>query len=247
MRLNRYLAQCGLGSRRAVENLIVQGRVRVNGVTARDLSTQVEAGRDRVEADGAKALPPSGLEYLMLNKPEGYDVTRRDPHARRTVFDLLPPDLSGAVQPVGRLDRDTMGLIILTSDGDLSHRLAHPRREIEKEYEILGTTPPTRQQLEMLTRGVELEDGPARALRAEALDVGRSGPHQGIKLVTHVGRKRIVRRMAKAIDYELTGLRRVRIGPLALGNLALGKSRPLTPEEVAALKIAAGIPVAEIE
>jgi 23S rRNA pseudouridine2605 synthase len=246
MRLNRYLALSGLGSRRSVEELILQGRVKVNGAVTRDLATQVDEENDRVEVDEELARAHPEKTYLALNKPEGYDVTRRDPHAKRTVFDLLSPKLDPSVQAVGRLDRPTTGLLLLTNDGELSFRLSHPRYKVEKEYEVFGPKPPERGQIERLIKGVQLEDGFARAARAELIQ-GGGGPRAkfrfrpGLRIVTHLGRNRIVRRMCEAVAFEISSLNRTRIGPVKLAGLAVGKSRLLGKDEVRELRKAVGL------
>lgn len=246
MRLNRYLALCGLGSRRSVEQFILQGRVRVNGKVTRDLSTQIEQGSDIVEVDEEPARPSEENWTVMLNKPEGYDVTRRDPHAKRTIYDLFPDRMPASVQAIGRLDRATTGLLLLTNDGELNYRLSHPRYKVEKEYETFGPDAPTHEQVKQLLAGVRLEDGRAWASRAEVIR-GGGGPKSrerfkpGLRIVTHLGRNRIVRRMCEAVGFEITSLRRTRIGEVRLGTLPSGKWRPLRKEEIRALRIAVGL------
>ncbi|MBI3736510.1 rRNA pseudouridine synthase [Candidatus Sumerlaeota bacterium] len=232
MRLNRYLAQCGAGSRRSVEDFIREGRVRLNGAVTREMGTQVDPASDRVELDGKEVRPAESPVYIMLNKPAGYDVTRRDPHSGRTIFDLLPSDLPASVQAVGRLDRDTTGLLLLTNDGELAFRLTHPRHGVEKEYLCFGPRPATRDQLDQLVSGVALDDGLARALKAENVET----PSRALRMVVSLGRKRIIRRLCKAVGFELTALHRSRVGPIALGDLQEGNSRGLTAHEIAGLR-----------
>lgn len=249
MRLNRYLAQCGVASRRHAEDLIAGGRVTLNGAPARTPALQVEPGKDRVEVDGEVVELPAGFAYYLMHKPAGFDVTRADRFAERLVYDLLPPDAPAAVQAVGRLDRETTGLLLLTNDGDLAFRLTHPRFEVEKEYLAFGEGPPTEAQIRIMLRGVELEDGPARADRVErigAREAERLGlpgmPAAGLRLVIHQGRKRIVRRLCEAAGYPLIALHRTRVGGLELGGLKMGEVRQLGAEEIAALRREAGLP-----
>ncbi|WP_045246160.1 pseudouridine synthase [Thermus filiformis] len=225
MRINRYLARAGLLSRRKAEALVREGRVRVNGQPA-DLTTQVREG-DRVEVDGKPLEPPKERVVLALHKPRGYTTTRADPHAQKTVYDLLP-EIPG-LHPVGRLDRDSEGLLLLTNDGELTFRLTHPRHGVRKVYRVWtegGTLPQA--LCRRLVEGVVLEDGPARALSC------RPAPG-GAVLVLAEGRKREVRRMLKKVGYPVRRLLRLQVGPIRLGDLPPGKWRRLSPEEVAAL------------
>ena len=252
MRLNHYLARCGVASRRGAEKLILAGDVSVNGVVTRALATQVRTGHDRVEVRGKPVTPPSRRLYLMLNKPAGFDVTRRDRHAPRTVFDLLPGDLPPSVQPVGRLDRATTGLLLLTNDGDLGFRLTHPRYQVEKEYIARGAAAASDDQIARLLSGIDLEDGFAKAAGVKRIgsknDRARGAARQkGLSIVMHQGRKRIVRRLCKAVGYPLQELHRTRVGPLELGDLATGHWRELGPEEIEKLYRAAGLPFSHDE
>jgi pseudouridine synthase len=235
-RLQRALARAGLGSRRACEDLIVAGRVEVGGRRA-TLGDRVDPARDEVRVDGSRISVDPGLRYLALHKPRGVTTTMRDPHAERDLRGFLPR--GPRVFPVGRLDRDTEGLLLLTNDGDLAHRLAHPRHAVEKEYlaEVDGT--PTPRQLGRLRRGVTLQDGPAMALEARA--VARSGGRGAVRLVLVEGRKREVRRMLDAVELPVRRLVRTRVGPVRLGGLRPGELRELSPEEVRALYRAAGL------
>lgn len=249
LRLNRFLAQCGIASRRNAERLIGQGRVRVNGTVVRTPATVVDSDADRIEVDGKVVRLPVGLLYFLLNKPAGYDVTKRDRFARHVVYELLPPATPASVQAVGRLDRDTTGLLLLTNDGELAFRLTHPRFEIEKEYLAFGETRPTPAQIAHLLRGVDLEDGPARADRAEPVPAGVARglglgdlTQDGVRIVIHQGRKRIVRRLCAAVDLPLVALHRTRVGAMELGSLKPGEWRRLEPTEVAELRRSVGLP-----
>lgn len=235
-RLQRALARAGLGSRRACEALIRDGRVTVDGRAAK-LGDRVDPATDRVTVDGRRVPLDPRARYLAFHKPAGVVTTLRDRHASTDLAGFLPPGTR--VFPVGRLDRDTEGLLLLTNDGELANRLMHPRHGVEKEYlaEVEGT--PTERRLGRLVRGVELEDGPARALRARA--AGRAGGRGAVRLVMGEGRKREVRRLLAAVGLPVRRLIRVRVGPIRLGRMSAGETRELTPEEVRALYRAAGM------
>jgi 23S rRNA pseudouridine2605 synthase len=235
-RLQRALARAGFGSRRASEELISAGRVTVNGRTA-TLGDRVDAERDEVRVDGRRISVDPGLRYLAFHKPRGVTTTMSDPHAERDLRRYLPP--GPRVFAVGRLDRDTEGLLLLTNDGELAHRLAHPRHGVEKEYlaEVDGTV--TERHLARLRRGVRLEDGIARAVSARG--AGRSGDRGAIRLVLTEGRKREVRRMLDAVALPARRLVRTRMGPVRLGRLKPGEVRELTTEEVRNLYRVAGL------
>ncbi|HZP89967.1 MAG TPA: pseudouridine synthase [Actinomycetota bacterium] len=235
-RLQRALARAGFGSRRSCEQLIREGRVEVNGRVA-VLGDRIDPERDRVVVDGHLASVNPGLRYLVLHKPAGVTTTTRDRHASSDLTEYLPR--SPRLFPVGRLDRDTEGLLLLTNDGELAQRLSHPRYGVEKEYlaEVEGA--PTARQLARLRRGVELEDGIARALKVRAM--AGPGGRGAVRLVLGEGRKREVRRMLAAVGLPVRRLVRVRQGPLRLGRLAPGEVRELSPGEVQALYRAAGL------
>jgi 23S rRNA pseudouridine2605 synthase len=235
-RLQRALARAGFGSRRASEELIADGRVTVNGRTAR-LGDRVDAELDEVRVDGRRISVDPGLRYLAFHKPRGVTTTMSDPFAERDLRRYLPR--GPRVFAVGRLDRDTEGLLLLTNDGELAHRLAHPRHGVEKEYlaEVDGTV--TERHVSRLRRGVRLDDGVARAVAARG--VGRSGDRGAIRLVLTEGRKREVRRMLDAIGLPVRRLVRTRMGPIRLGRLKPGEVRDLTAEEVRGLYRAAGL------
>jgi 23S rRNA pseudouridine2605 synthase len=235
-RVQRALARAGFGSRRACEELISAGRVEVNGRVA-TLGDRVDPAGDRIRVDGRRVSVDPGLRYLALHKPRGVTTTMRDPHAERDLRRFLPR--GPRVFPVGRLDRETEGLLLLTNDGELAHRLAHPRHGVEKEYlaEVDGT--PSQRQLGRLRRGVRLDDGVARALAARA--TGRSGGRGAVRLVLAEGRKREVRRMLDVVGLPVRRLVRTRVGPVRLGKLRAGERRDLTPEEVRALYRVAGL------
>ena len=229
-RLQRTLARAGLGSRRAVEDLIRQGRVRVGGEVA-SLGRRVDPWTDHITVDDIPIPVHPDLRYLALNKPAGVTTTARDPHAERTVAMLIPP--GPRVFPVGRLDRPSEGLLLLTNDGDLAHRLQHPRFGVDREYlvEVKGIVP--KRAVSQLLKGVDLADGPARALKARP--TGRSRGRTSLAMVMREGRKREIRRMLGALGFPVLRLVRVRIGPVRLGSLPPGRTRTLTAQEVSEL------------
>ncbi|HEY5154914.1 MAG TPA: pseudouridine synthase [Acidimicrobiales bacterium] len=230
-RLQKVLARAGLGSRRVCEDLIADGRVKVDGVVA-DLGRRVDAATALVEVDGVAIGVAPGLVYYLLNKPAGVVTTADDPQGRRTVVELVPDD--PRVFPVGRLDFETEGLLILTNDGELTHRLTHPSFGVDKEYLAHVEGNPSRATLRMLREGVELDDG----ITAPA-QVTQTSPGM-VRIVIHEGRNRQVRRMCEAVGHPVQRLVRTRIGPLTDRKLKPGKWRELTTEEVRTLERAAG-------
>ena len=235
-RLQRALARAGLGSRRACEELIRAGVVTVNGRTA-TLGDRVDPSTDVVAVRGHRVNVDPERRYLALHKPAGITTTLGDRHAEADLRSLLPA--GPRVVPIGRLDRETEGLLLLTNDGQLAHRLTHPRFGVEKEYLARVDGLPSERQLARLRAGVELEDGPARAVSIRS--VGRSRTSGALRLVLTEGRKREVRRMLSAVGLPVTRLVRLRVGPIRLGRLAPGEVRELTPEECRALFRAAGL------
>ncbi len=232
-RLQKLLAACGCGSRRECERFITEGRVAVNGVVVTELGTRADPERDRITLDGRPVQPPP-LRYIALYKPRGVASTRRDPHAKRTVMDLLPPDLQ-SLYPVGRLDVPSEGLVLMTNDGDLANRLTHPRYGVPKVYRVTVSGIVTNAELEQMRRGMNLEDG--RTLPAGVVVDARDLKEDRTRLevVLTEGRKRIIRRMFEALGHETLRLKRMAIGPVALRGLRPGEWRELTPEELAML------------
>ena len=234
MRLQKFLSRAGVASRREAETLMLRGRVRVNGEPAVTPGVRVDPARDRVEVDG-REVRLTVTRWLMLHKPKGVVTTRRDPRGRPTVYSLLPPD-SDDLRYVGRLDRNTEGLLLLSNDGDVMHRLLHPSSAVPREYHAMVVGHPSRDTLARLESGVELEDGPARAEEVKVLRSGKGPDRSLVRLVLREGRKREVRRMLEAVGHPVRGLRRVRFGPVQLGGLPRGEWRELTEKEVADLR-----------
>jgi len=234
IRIQKYLSRAGVASRREAERLILQGRIRVNGEVVLTLGSKIQPGEDRVELDG-KLVGSTPPRWILFHKPPGVVTTRSDPQGRPTVYGLLPEDMS-ELRYVGRLDLPTEGLLLLTNEGDLLHRLTHPSHEVEREYHGWVKGVPTGDTLRRLQRGVELEDGPARATRVKVIRPVRGGVV--LALVLQEGRKREVRRLLEAVGHPVTRLLRVRFGPVRLGELPAGKWRELTRKEIRALEAA---------
>jgi 23S rRNA pseudouridine2605 synthase len=230
-RLQKVLARAGLGSRRTCEELIASGRVTVNGERA-VLGRRVDPDHDEVAVDGTPIGVRDGLVHYLLNKPRGVVTTADDPQGRPTVVALVPSE--PRVFPVGRLDMDTEGLIVLTNDGPLAHRMTHPSFGVEKEYVAHVEGTPSRRSVRRLREGVVLDDGPTAPARAALVAPST------IRLTIHEGRNRQVRRMCEAIGHPVVRLVRTRIGPLADRKLKPGRWRELTQDEVRALERAAG-------
>lgn len=236
-RLQKVLARAGYGSRRAAEGVIAEGRVTVDGAVA-TLGAKVDPDRARIEVDGAPIRLEVREVTLILNKPTGYVVTAQDEEGRPTVYDLLPGAPSH-LRYVGRLDADTAGLLIMTTDGELAHRLSHPRYEVDKEYEAWVTGVVPERALDALRSGVPLEDGPTAPAIIERMPGAE--PPTRVRLVIHEGRKRQVRRMFQAVGHEVFRLQRRRVGSLELGGLPRGQSRELTPDEESGLRELVGL------
>ncbi|HEX2161077.1 MAG TPA: pseudouridine synthase [Thermoleophilaceae bacterium] len=227
MRLAKYLAHAGVASRRAAEGIVADGRVTVGGKVVTDPARDVDDSSD-VAVDG-KPIAPEPHETYVLNKPAGVVSTAQDTHGRPTVIDLVCSDRR--LYPVGRLDADTTGLILLTNDGALAERLTHPRYGVEKVYRVEVDPPrPSERALRALREGVELDDGRTAPARAHLVEPGV------IEIAIHEGRNRQVRRMLEAVGHRVTGLRRTAFGPLRLGRLGVGDARRLTPAEIERLK-----------
>jgi 23S rRNA pseudouridine2605 synthase len=240
-RLQKVLSTAGVASRRQSEQLILEGRVTVNGVTVTELGTKADPQHDDIRVDGRRIRAEQRLRYILLNKPRGYVTTRSDPQRRPTVIDLLK-SVREYVYPVGRLDYDSEGLLLLTNDGDLAARLTHPRHEVERVYEARVRGIPDAHELERLERGIVIDGrrtAPARVKLAHRPSTP-SGPQAVLLLTIHEGRHRQVRKMLEAVGHPIVRLRRVKIGPISDETLKTGHYRDLTGPEIAALKRAAG-------
>jgi 23S rRNA pseudouridine2605 synthase len=237
-RLQKILSAAGVASRRASEDLIREGRVSVNGTTVMELGTKADPERDDIRVDGRRIHPERRRLYLLLNKPRGYVTTRHDPQQRPTVLDLLK-GVNEYVYPVGRLDYDSEGLLLLTNDGELAARLMHPRHEVERVYEVRVRGTPDAHVLDRLARGVVVE-GRRTAPARVRLTAGRES-QAIVEIAIHEGRHRQVRHMFDAVGHPVVRLRRIRIGPIADEKLRPGEFRELTPPELARLKRTAGL------
>jgi 23S rRNA pseudouridine2605 synthase len=230
-RLNKYLAHAGLGSRRHCEELIRAGRISIDGRTVRDLATKVEPGQAvSVDGDPVEAEKPA---YWLVNKPRGYICSNNDPAGRPLAIDLVP-HVSQRVYTVGRLDEDSEGLLLLTNDGDLANHLMHPRYGIEKTYLVLVAGSPSREDQEQLLKGVWLSEGHVKARGVRRLK--KQGDSTWLRIVLSEGKNREIRRMLARLGHKVMRLRRVGIGPLEIGRLANGRSRPLTQFELKRLR-----------
>ena len=239
MRLQKFLARAGAASRRGSEALMTAGRVRVNGQVVRELGSKVDPRCDRVEVDGVEVRLGGAPVTIMLNKPAGYLTTMSDPFGRPCVASLVPVGEHPGLFPVGRLDLDTTGLLLFTTDGELGHALLHPRRHVDKAYEALVAGEVAPPQVDALERGVVLDDGPTLPARVRARKA--RGGRTLLEIVIHEGRKRQVKRMCEAVGHPVVRLHRARFGPLSLGGLPEGRWRELEPSEVDALRRAAGL------
>lgn len=238
VRLQKYLAECGVASRRASEKLIEEGRVSVDGVVVTELGTKVEPGKNRVLFDG-KVVSLEEKVWIMLNKPTGVICTSEDPQGRERVLDLIT-DVPGRVYTVGRLDVMSEGLILITNDGDLAHRLMHPRHHIEKKYQVWIDRELSQDEIDRMLQGLNCRGEKLKALRVEPLRRMISS-QPGYTLTLGEGRNRHIRRMMEALDCKVVRLLRVSVGPLRLEKLRSGEQRHLDPWEVEKLRKAVGL------
>jgi 23S rRNA pseudouridine2605 synthase len=233
-RLQKLISQAGLASRRAAEELILAGRVTVNGAVVTELGSKADPAVDTITVDGKPVKPVSNHLHILLNKPAGFMTTLDDPEGRKLVTDLLP-DIKERVYPVGRLDYNTEGLLLLTNDGDWANKLMHPRHEIEKEYHIRVRGKVHKSQIDQLEAGVMLDDRPTAPATVRLI---KDGEHNDwLSITIHEGRNRQVRRMCEAVSLSVVRLKRVRYGMLELGALKPGLYRNLTESEVRDLLI----------
>ena len=235
VRLQKYMAMCGTASRRGAEQMISDGRVSVNGVRVTEQGIKVEVGADKVLVDGVPIKPSGKMYYIMLNKPVGFVTTVKDQFERPTVVDLVSKDIDERIFPVGRLDYDTEGLLLMTNDGDFTYKITHPKHNVEKTYIAVLKGGITIRGLNQLRRGVRLDDdfvtSPADVEILDAFD-----GHTTVKITIHEGKNRQVRRMFEAVGSKVKELQRISIGKVELGNLPLGRWRHLTSHEVSYLK-----------
>lgn len=234
VRLQKFLARAGVASRRASEKLIEAGRISVNGQVVTELGTKVDPEADEVRLDGAPVRKAAEAVTLMLNKPAGYLTSMKDPQGRPCVAQLVPLDKFPALYPLGRLDYDTTGLLLFSTDGELGNAVLHPSHHVDKTYRALVKGKPSEAALDRLRSGVVLDDGPTQP--AEVRLAGRKGKNAYVEIIIHEGRKRQVKRMCEAIGHPVLQLHRASFGPLELGDLPEGKYRVLSEQEVAALE-----------
>jgi len=234
IRLNKYLANHGLAARRDIESLLKVKTVTINGKKALEPGIRLDPTKDIVMVNGEPIAMPEFV-YLMVNKPTGVISTVTDERYRKTVISLV--DTKERLYPVGRLDQDSSGLMLLTNDGELTNRLTHPRYHIPKTYHVIVRGEVNENKLKRFTTGITLEDGKTAPSQASVLET--KGDYTTLKIILHEGRKRQIRRMCEVLHLNVIELQRVKMGPLVLGDLALGKSRKLTDEEINALKDAA--------
>jgi 23S rRNA pseudouridine2605 synthase len=242
-RLQKILSRAGLASRREAERWILEGRVSVNGAVIRQLGSQADPTRDSIKVDGKRVKPSGALLYFAFHKPPGIITTLNDPQKRPDLTQFIERlGMKQRLFPVGRLDFNSTGLLLLTNDGELARRVAHPRFGVKKIYRVKLSACPTESELAMLRKGIRLEDGmtvPARARVVEKLK-----KNAWVEIEIHEGRKREIRRIFEALGYFVEKLVRVKVGPVSLGFLQPGELRPLSAAEITALKNAAGLPSA---
>lgn len=230
VRLQKYIAMSGKASRRSAEEMILDGRVKVNGEKITELGTKVEIGADKVMLDGVLINPENKKYYIMLNKPVGYVSTVNDQFERPTVIDLIGEEIKARVVPVGRLDYDTEGLLLLTNDGDFTYRVTHPKFEMDKTYIATIKGGITAKGLNSLRRGVVIDDFKTSPAEVEMLSCEKGVTV--IKITIHEGKNRQVRKMFEAVGCKVSELKRISIGRVELGNLPLGRWRYLTSHEI---------------
>jgi 23S rRNA pseudouridine2605 synthase len=238
MRLSRFLSTCGIASRRKADEMIEAGRVKVNGRTVMAMGFRVDPDADKIQFDGAKIEMPKKFRTVILNKPPKVTTTVSDPHAKNTVMQFVD-HYEERLFPVGRLDRDSEGLLLFTNDGDLAYRLTHPSFHLDKEYEVIVEGGPGRDDLAALRRGVEL-DG-QKTSKASIRFLWAKNKQRGYAITISEGRKRQIRRMFDLVDAKVVSLKRVRIGPVRIGHLPSGNVREVKGPELKALREAAGL------
>ena len=233
IRINKYLSMCGLGSRRKVEEYLLKKQVYINGSVVVNMASTVDPENDKVKCAGVFVKPNTKLCYVMFNKPRGYITTLKDPQGRPTVMNLLPQRYKTlGIVPVGRLDKDTEGLLLLTNDGEMANRIMHPRYESNKEYVLVLEEPLEEDVKAKIEAGARLREFQAQPCKVEYLDK----EHYKVKMTIHEGKKRQIRIIFKKFKNTVKRLRRITLGPLDLGNLKSGDFRDLRPKEIKELK-----------
>ncbi|WP_414697570.1 pseudouridine synthase [Peptacetobacter sp. AB845] len=235
MRINKYIASCGVASRRKAEELIISGRVTINGELITELSTTVDETKDIVEVDGVPINQEEKKVYILLNKPEGYITTVKDQFDRPSVLDILK-DVEERVYPVGRLDYETSGLLILTNDGDLTYKLTHPKHEVEKTYLAMVNGIISPEEKRRFENGLQIEDYTTAKAKLKIVKADEEKNYSVCKITIHEGRNRQVRKMCKAIGHPVRNLRRIQMGRINIRGLEVGEYRNLTEDEVKYLK-----------
>lgn len=235
MRINKYIASCGIASRRKAEEIILDARVKVNGNVVEELSFNIDEKNDIVEVDGKRIGLSENLVYIVLNKPEGYITTVKDQFDRPSVLDLVS-DINERVYPIGRLDYETSGLLILTNDGDLTYKLTHPKHEVDKTYLALVKGTLSADEIKNFESGLEIEDYVTAPAKIKVVSINKEKNYSKCEIKIHEGRNRQVRKMCRAINHPVLRLRRVAMGNIGLMGVEVGKYRHLTKEEVEYLK-----------
>ena len=235
MRINKYIASCGVASRRKAEELILNKKVKVNGRLIEELSFQVDEYKDTVEVDGVKISLNEETVYILLNKPEGYITTVKDQFDRPSVIDLLS-DVKERVFPVGRLDYETSGLLLLTNDGDLTYKLTHPKHEVDKTYVARVKGKLTKEEIERFKTGLKIEDYTTAPAKLKVIKYDEQRDSSLLEIKIHEGKNRQVRKMCKAINHPVLRLRRSAMGKIKIGDCEIGKYRYLTEDEIKYLK-----------
>ena len=238
IRINRYLSMCGVASRRKADEMVLEGKVEINRKVVSDLGTKIDPQRDKVYINGKQIVQVHDYVYLVMNKPRDTITTLSDERGRTTVMNLLHS--KHRVYPIGRLDRNTTGVLLFTNDGEFANRLMHPKFEVPKSYLVTCETVPTREHIEQLRKGIRIEDGPTGPAEVYVIPGGKG---KEIGIIIHEGRNRQVRKMFEKFGYEVKKLDRVAYGPITKEGLARGATRSLTRSEVRKLKEMAGIPV----
>lgn len=235
MRINKYIASCGVASRRKAEEIILDGRVTVNGKLVTELAFNIDEEKDIVEIDGEQIGVEKNNVYIVLNKPEGYITTVKDQFDRPSVLDLVS-DIKERVYPIGRLDYETSGLLLLTNDGDLTYKLTHPKHEVDKTYVARVKGKLTKEEIERFKTGLKIEDYTTAPAKLKVIKYDEQRDSSLLEIKIHEGKNRQVRKMCKAINHPVLRLRRSAMGKIKIGDCEIGKYRYLTEDEIKYLK-----------